>query len=222
VIHHWPWWLGGLALAGVALTHWFVLGRQMAVSGRFTAIVNRWRFGAPDPSARALQSASRADLLAALQAATYAEFGAEEEASSSDASSTEPSAREREAPAAAAPIESSAAELPRVRTLAEHAVFLGSLVLGGLLSALLAGSLEFSLAPNGEIFAALFAKTPWSGALVLLVGGMLVGAGTRMAAGCTSGHGLCGVSRLQPGSLLATVAFFGAAVATAFVLRGLS
>jgi len=206
----------------VALTHWFVLGRQMAVSGRFTAIVNRWRFGAPDPSARALQNASRADLLAALQAATYAEFGAEKEASSTYRSSTDPSALHREAPTTPAPIESSVAQLPRVRTLAEHAVFLGSLVLGGLLSALLAGSLEFSLAPNGEIFAALFAKTPWSGTLVLLVGGMLVGAGTRMAAGCTSGHGLCGVSRLQPGSLLATVAFFGAAVATAFVLRGLS
>ena len=224
MIHHWPWWLGGLALAGVALTHWFVLGRQMAVSGRFTALVNRWRFGAPDADAQALQNASRADLLAALQAATHAEFGAEEEeeASSTYASRTEPSDRDGEAPATPAPIEPSAAPLPRVRTLAEHVVFLGSLVLGGLFSALLAGSLEFSLAPSGEIFASLFAKTPWGGALVLLVGGMLVGAGTRMAAGCTSGHGLCGVSRLQPGSLLATVAFFGAAVATAFVIRGLS
>ena len=222
MIHHWPWWLGGLALAGVALTHWFLLGRQMAVSGRFTAIVNRWRFGAPDPGARALQNASRADLLAALQAATYAEFGAEDEASGAHVSSSETSKPDGEASATLAPIEPSAAPLPRVRTLAEHVVFLGSLVLGGLLSALLAGPLELSLAPSGEIFATLFAQTPWSGTLVLLVGGMLVGAGTRMAAGCTSGHGLCGVSRLQPGSLLATVAFFGAAVATAFVLRGLS
>jgi len=222
VTHHWPWWLGGLALAGVALTHWFVLGRQMAVSGRFTAIVNRWRFGAPDAGARALQNASRADLLAAIQAATHAEFGAQEEASNAHASSTRTSESDGTALAALAPSEPSAAPVSRVRTLAEHAVFLGSLVLGGLFSALLAGSLELSLAPSGEIFASLFAKTPGGGALVLLVGGVLVGAGTRMAAGCTSGHGLCGVSRLQPGSLLATVAFFGAAVATAFVLRVLS
>lgn len=231
MIHHWPWWLGGLALAGVALTHWFVLGRQMAVSGRFTAIVNRWRFGAPDPGARALENASRADLLAAIQAATHAEFGAEEEAASPEdsrtpASITRTRKSDGEARGALSPIEPgtepSAVPVRRVRTLAEHAVFLGSLALGGLCSALLAGSLEFSLAPGGEIFAALFAKTPWGGALVLLIGGMLVGAGTRMAAGCTSGHGLCGVSRLQPGSLLATLAFFGAAVATAFVLKGLS
>jgi uncharacterized membrane protein YedE/YeeE len=39
-----------------------------------------------------------------------------------------------------------------------------------------------------------------------------------MAGGCTSGHGMCGVSRFQKGSLLATVAFFGAGVATAFAL----
>jgi uncharacterized membrane protein YedE/YeeE len=40
-----------------------------------------------------------------------------------------------------------------------------------------------------------------------------------MAGGCTSGHGLCGVSRFQPGSLLTTAAFFGAAVALSFALE---
>lgn len=192
--------------------HWFLLGRQMAVSGRFTAIVNRWRFGAPDPSAGALHQASQAELLAAIQAATRAEFGVAEE-------SLAPSAPSPEAAAPLAEPEPARPAPPGSRTLGEHAVFLGGLVLGGLVSSLLAGSLEFSLQPAGEIFANLFAGTPWSGALVLLAGGVLVGAGTRMAAGCTSGHGLCGVSRLQPGSLLATVAFFGAAVATAFALR---
>ena len=54
--------------------------------------------------------------------------------------------------------------------------------------------------------------------LGLLVGGLLVGFGTRMASGCTSGHGLCGVSRLQKGSLVATVCFFGAGVAVSFAL----
>lgn len=211
MIQHWTWWLGGLALAGVALAHWFMLGRQMAVSGRFTAIVNRWRFGAPDPDAQRLRNASQAELLAAIQAATLAEFGSAEA----------PSIREpaTNVVVSAAPADAVRSQARRPHTLADHAVFLGSLVLGGLVSAASAGSIELTLAPTGEIFAKLFGATPWPGALVLLAGGALVGAGTRMAAGCTSGHGLCGVSRLQPGSLLATVAFFGAAVATAFALE---
>ncbi len=188
----------------------------MAVSGRFTAIVNRLRFGAPDPSAEALHQASHAELLAAIQAATRAEFGAAEESLAPNADTP----GEGAPPVAMSAPDRSPTQRPR--TLGEHTVFLGSLVLGGLLSALLAGSLELSLEPSGEIFARLFAQTPWSGALVLLGGGILVGAGTRMAAGCTSGHGLCGVSRLQPGSLVATVAFFGAAVATAFALKALT
>ncbi|HEU5076656.1 MAG TPA: hypothetical protein VFU02_20845 [Polyangiaceae bacterium] len=211
MMQHWPWWLGGLALASVALAHWFVLGRQMAVSGRFTAIVNRWRFGPPDADARRLHNASQAELLAAIREATLAEFGSAEAASS-----REPTATGATSTATADTVRSQARG---PRTLGDHAVFLGSLVLGGLVSAASVGSLELTLAPTGEIFAKLFGETPGSGALVLLAGGALVGAGTRMAAGCTSGHGLCGVSRLQPGSLLATVAFFGAAVATAFALR---
>ena len=219
MIEHWPWWLSGAALASIALAHWFVLGRQMAVSGRFSAIVNRWRFGAPDTS---LEQASQAELLAAIQAATHAEFGATLDAPAADTSSPEPFP---EATTPSEPPESTARAPRRARGLSEHVVFLGSLVVGGALSALSAGSLpwsEWSLRPSGEIFAALFDQTPLSGVLVLLAGGVLVGAGTRMAAGCTSGHGLCGVSRLQPGSLLATVAFFGAAVITALALKVLS
>jgi uncharacterized membrane protein YedE/YeeE len=45
--------------------------------------------------------------------------------------------------------------------------------------------------------------------------------GTRYGAGCTSGHGVCGLSRLSPRSLVATVAFMGAGFATVFVLRHL-
>ncbi|MFG6490372.1 YeeE/YedE family protein [Roseateles sp. BYS78W] len=57
------------------------------------------------------------------------------------------------------------------------------------------------------------------GALVLA--GLLVGVGTRYGAGCTSGHGVCGLSRLSPRSLVATLAFMGAGFATVFVLRHL-
>ena len=56
-----------------------------------------------------------------------------------------------------------------------------------------------------------------SGALV--AAGLLVGLGTRYGAGCTSGHGVCGLSRLSLRSLAATLAFMGAGFATVFVLR---
>ena len=53
----------------------------------------------------------------------------------------------------------------------------------------------------------------------LLVAGLLVGFGTRLGSGCTSGHGVCGVSRLAPRSLLATATFMAAGMLTVFVLR---
>lgn len=55
----------------------------------------------------------------------------------------------------------------------------------------------------------------------LLLAGLLVGLGTRFGAGCTSGHGVCGLSRLSPRSLAATAAFMAAGFLTVFVLRHL-
>jgi uncharacterized membrane protein YedE/YeeE len=55
----------------------------------------------------------------------------------------------------------------------------------------------------------------------LMVAGLLVGLGTRYGAGCTSGHGVCGLSRLSPRSLVATLAFMGAGFATVYVVRHL-
>lgn len=55
----------------------------------------------------------------------------------------------------------------------------------------------------------------------LVVAGLLVGVGTRYGAGCTSGHGVCGLSRLSLRSLVATATFMGAGFATVFVLRHL-
>ena len=57
------------------------------------------------------------------------------------------------------------------------------------------------------------------GALVLA--GLLVGIGTRYGSGCTSGHGVCGLSRLSPRSLAATAAFMAAGFVTVFVTRHL-
>jgi len=53
--------------------------------------------------------------------------------------------------------------------------------------------------------------------LVLVVAGVLVGFGTRLGKGCTSGHGVCGVARASPRSMVATVVFFLAAAITVFI-----
>ena len=53
----------------------------------------------------------------------------------------------------------------------------------------------------------------------LIVAGLLVGIGTRYGSGCTSGHGVCGLSRLSPRSLVATLAFMLGGFATVFVVR---
>ena len=54
---------------------------------------------------------------------------------------------------------------------------------------------------------------------LLAAGGLLVGIGTRFGSGCTSGHGVCGIARLSPRSLLATACFVGAGFVTVFVVR---
>ena len=54
---------------------------------------------------------------------------------------------------------------------------------------------------------------------LLVVGGLLVGYGTRLGSGCTSGHGVCGLARLSPRSLAATATFMVVAAATVFVSR---
>ena len=54
---------------------------------------------------------------------------------------------------------------------------------------------------------------------VLAVAGLLVGFGSAWGSGCTSGHGVCGLSRLSPRSLVATLVFMGAGFVTVFVLR---
>ena len=60
-----------------------------------------------------------------------------------------------------------------------------------------------------------------AGYVLIVAAGLLVGLGTRYGSGCTSGHGVCGLSRLSPRSLAATLTFMGAGFATVFVVRHL-
>jgi uncharacterized membrane protein YedE/YeeE len=58
-----------------------------------------------------------------------------------------------------------------------------------------------------------------AGYLTIVIAGLLVGFGTRLGSGCTSGHGICGLSRLSPLSMLATATFMAAGFVTVFVMR---
>jgi uncharacterized membrane protein YedE/YeeE len=71
------------------------------------------------------------------------------------------------------------------------------------------------------LFAPLPAVRVDAGSVTLVAAGLLVGIGTRYGAGCTSGHGVCGISRLSPRSLVATAAFMAAGFATVFIVRHL-
>jgi uncharacterized membrane protein YedE/YeeE len=77
--------------------------------------------------------------------------------------------------------------------------------------------------PGSPLVFALFHALPDvrvdAGAGALVAAGLLVGLGTRYGSGCTSGHGVCGISRLSPRSLAATGAFMLAGFATVFVVR---
>jgi uncharacterized protein len=57
--------------------------------------------------------------------------------------------------------------------------------------------------------------------VILIAGGLLVGIGTRVGSGCTSGHGVCGMSRLSPRSIVATLVYLGAGFATMAIARHL-
>ena len=55
----------------------------------------------------------------------------------------------------------------------------------------------------------------------LVLAGLLVGYGSRLGSGCTSGHGICGIGRLSPRSIIATITFMAVAMVTVFLIRHL-
>ena len=86
--------------------------------------------------------------------------------------------------------------------------FLGGLLLGGL-----GMSVAFP-----SLFAVTHGRTLW----MIALAGILVGVGVRLGSGCTSGHGVCGLSRLSPRSLVATLSFIATGALTVLVVRLLS
>lgn len=77
--------------------------------------------------------------------------------------------------------------------------------------------------PVGAALISIFVRKPelevTSSVPLLIAAGLLVGFGTRLGNGCTSGHGVCGIGRLSPRSIAATLTFMAAAIVTVFVTR---
>jgi uncharacterized protein len=103
-------------------------------------------------------------------------------------------------------------------------------IVGGLLGARPAGDTGWRIA---FIIGIVLAPTVWllfqtlpeitieAGYPLLIAAGLLVGISTRYGAGCTSGHGVCGISRLSPRSFVATLLFMGSGFATVYIARHL-
>lgn len=206
-MEYWTWWKGALALGGLTVFFVFMAGRMLGVSGSWTSIVN-WRDERKRQQTADAFRTNTAVMQNSLLAATLAEFG-------------EQKTRQLLAGQGAALPGQAVARAPATGTRwTANLTFLAFMAVGGLLAA--AGSdhleLRFDL---GATHTRLFGSG-WQEWLALLGGGVLVGFGTQMAGGCTSGHGLSGVSRLTPASLVATAMFFASAVATSFLVEGLA
>jgi uncharacterized membrane protein YedE/YeeE len=91
------------------------------------------------------------------------------------------------------------------REFAGRLAFVAGLVAAPILVRIVSGSLP--------------AQTIAAGTPVLIVAGLLTGFGAVWGSGCTSGHGVCGLSRLSLRSLVATITFMSAGIATVFVMR---
>lgn len=205
-MEYWSWWIGALALGLFAVVFSLLTGKPLGVSGSWLSIARRKDDAILKASAEVL-GGDQEQVKDDLMAMTMAEFG-------EDILSNNPQRREGE----------SNAEVTNELKLKQdytpwtvHVLFLVSMFLGSYIASITTG--EFSLSTElSAIHAKIFENTgeAW---FALLFGGMMVGFGTQMAGGCTSGHGLSGCAQLIPASLLSTVIFFGSATALTFLMN---
>jgi len=99
-------------------------------------------------------------------------------------------------------------------------IFFTGMKTGGLWRLLFLGGIVAGAALGAQLFPTLnIVSRPNPGFWILVLSGLLVGWGTRQGGGCTSGHGVCGLGRLSPRSLVAVLVFMAAGIFTASLLR---
>ncbi len=189
---YWPWWLGGAALSLVFLMAWALRARPLGVSSLLESLLY-WREN--DELRRAdCAFADEAELREAIRLATLEAFP---EALTGEAVEMGPARRLYVRPSSL-----------------DNATFFLFLLVGGWLAAVGSGSFHWHW-DQGETFARLFGNR-WT---PLFWGGVLVGVGTRMSGGCTSGHGLNGCASMQKPSLIATAVFFCTGIVVSHLLE---
>lgn len=193
------WWLGGIALGSVTILFRFLTGRTLGVSGSWRKVAFWKQESANDKATQAI-SQNQEGAANALLAATLAEFG--------DNAIDGPAATDQATPRTNA---------KQAVPWTAHLVFLVCMALGGLVWAFFSGNLhlQYVLSPIHSHISGSFGDMSF----MLLAGGFLVGMGTQMAGGCSSGHGLSGCSNFSWSSILATAIFFSTAVVAANLIK---
>ncbi len=201
--NYWPWWAGALALAFVTINFTLTTDRSFGVSSAWDRVLH-WR-RERNLDRQQEEVVDERVLVHALATATAQQFGTPGVAPESPTAEVQPSTQ------------AVRQSTPRRSPLVTQAALLLSIFIGGLIAAVTAGRFELRL-DMGAAFSQIVTDNPTAMIGTLFVGGVLVGFGTRLAGGCSSGHGLHGCGRLYPVSLVATAVFFGTAVVVSLLL----
>ncbi|MBV9058971.1 MAG: YeeE/YedE family protein [Pseudonocardiales bacterium] len=209
--NYWPWWAGAIGLALVTINYTLTTDRSLGVSAAWDRVLH-WRSERQLERIDAQFTDDRA-LVEAFAAATAEQFatsplaGATRGDTPTSSQEVGPHAGDETAPVA--PL--------RPAPLVTQAALLLSIFVGGWVAAVTAGRFQLRF-DMGDGFREIVTANPNTMISLLFAGGVLVGFGTRLAGGCSSGHGLSGCGRLRPVSILATAVFFGTAVLVSFLL----
>lgn len=203
MMEYWPWWLGAIGLAAISVLNLALVGCLLGVSGSWAKVVD-WKAERVRSAEHKALVENKDDMDDALLAETLAEFGEGSVGELGGISEEELS-------------DQTTPGVEQHTPWTVHLVFLVFMFVGGLLAAMLTDSfsIELTLSPtHSQIFG-----DNWEVWLALLFGGIMVGVGTQMAGGCTSGHGLSGCARLIPASLIATMTFMGSAIMLSLLME---
>lgn len=217
--NYWPWWLGAIGLAAVIINYTITTDRSFGVSSAWDRVVH-WRRERRFERMEAQFTDDRA-LAEALAVATAEQFGPQPVGARPNPPTLSYTSCGDEPPytaqAETAGRTGETVSTMRQQPLISQAVLLLSIFVGGWVAAVSSGRFHIRF-DMGEAFSQIVTDKPLYMVGVLFGGGVLVGFGTRLAGGCSSGHGLSGCGRLRPVSLVATAVFFGTAIVVSFLL----
>jgi hypothetical protein len=207
VSSYWPWWAGAVALAVVMVNFTLTTDRSFGVSSAWERVAHWRKERELDRRRDAEANIDQDMLIEALAAAAPPAPPPLRSASGADFPPADPKP--------SSPVHRT--KTPRTTPIITQVALLVSIFLGGLAAATVTGrfTIRFDMGPT---FSQVVTQNPTTMLIVLFVGGVLVGFGTRLAGGCSTGHGFHGFGRLYPASMVATAVFVGTAVVVSLLL----